>query len=154
MITNIFWQWYATKHKNSCVHWWCILFNAVCTTKYPAGRVSFFLPLPNLSRKIEGDSAPRVTTKKTIEFKTVTHLPLDILPKIAFWCQSSCFLVTVWLQWAKTGIYKSNTSGTSVPHQCKILAILKFQHAQKQNFNIAFGFKSDTADLTYKWVSI
>ena len=105
-------------------------------------------------RKIEGDSAPRVTTKKTIEFNTVTHLPLDILPKIAFWCQSSCFLVTVWLQWAKTGIYKSNTSGTSVPHQCKILAILKFQHAQKQNFNIAFGFKSDTADLTYKWVSI
>ena len=112
-------------------------------------------PFPTyLGRKIEGDSAPRVTTKKTIEFNTVTHLPLDILPKIAFWCQSSCFLVTVWLQWAKTGIYKSNTSGTSVPHQCKILAILKFQHAQKQNFNIAFGFKSDTADLTYKWVSI
>ena len=106
------------------------------------------------SYKRGGRKAGFHCTKKTIEFNTVTHLLLDILPKIAFWCHSSCFLVTVWLQWAKTGIYKSNTSGTSVPHQYKLLAILKFHHAQKQNFNIAFGFKSDTADFTYKWVSI
>ena len=30
------------------------------------------------------ETARRVTTKKTIEFNTVTHLLLDILPKIAF----------------------------------------------------------------------
>ena len=71
-------------------------------------------------------------------------------PKHTLWCNSSNFLLTTWLSRAKTyhkAVYKSNTSRLSDPNENIMLQSSGMR--RKQNFEIVFGFKSDTAVLTF-----
>ena len=60
------------------------------------------------------------------------------------------FLLTTWLSRAKTyhkAVYKSNTSRLSDPNEN--IRLQSSGMRRKQNFEIVFGFKSDTAVLTF-----
>ena len=73
-----------------------------------------------------------------------------ILPKDTLWCKSSNFLLTNWLSRAKTyhkDVYKSNTSRLSDPNEN--IRLQSSGMRRKHNFEIVFGFKSDTAVWTF-----
>ena len=76
----------------------------------------------------------------------LTDSPQKILARDTLWGKSSNFLLTTWLSRPKTyhkAVYKSNTSRLSDPKEN--IRLLSSGMRRKQNF----GFKSDTAVLTF-----
>ena len=84
--------------------------------------------------------------------KSLTHSPLEVLPKNAFEASRTVFLVTVVLLRAKTyhkAVYRLYSSQPSDPDAKINIGLQSASIRRRQNFIIIFGFKSDKAVLTF-----